>query len=81
MEQHWIKIQMKQKETEAHKNNTSINAQNSVIQIKTTTVKKQINQQMLADFGEHMNIPPPTIKEFLDHLPARTTQSLQIKYK
>lgn len=59
----------------------NIDTQNSVIQIKTTTVKKQINQQMLAAFGEHMHIPPPTIKEFLDQLPARTTQSLQIKYK
>jgi hypothetical protein len=60
----------------------NIDTQNSVIQIKTTTVKKQINQKMLTTFfGTKLNIPPNVIKQFVDQLPAKTVQTLSIKLK
>lgn len=60
----------------------NIDTQNSIIRIKTTTVKKSINQELLTNFFvTKLNIPPTTIKQFVDQLPSKTTQSLSIKIK
>ena len=60
----------------------NIDTQNSIIRIKTTTVKKIINQELLTNFFvTKLNIPPTTIKQFVDQLPSKTTQSLSIKIK
>jgi hypothetical protein len=60
----------------------NIDTQNSIIQIKTTTVKKNINQKILTQyFGANLNIPPTAIKQFMDQLPYKTVQSLSIKIK
>jgi len=60
----------------------NIDTQNSIIQIKTTTVKKNINQKILTHyFGTTLNISPNVIKQFVDQLPSKTVQSLSIKIK
>jgi hypothetical protein len=60
----------------------NIDTQTNVIQVKTTTTKKAINQKALMEyFVSHLQVPPETIKTFVDQLPSKTVQTLCIKPK
>ena len=60
----------------------NIDTQTNVIQVKTTTTKKAINQKALMSyFVSHLKVPPDTIKTFVDQLPSKTVQTLCIKPK
>jgi hypothetical protein len=60
----------------------NIDTQLNSIQIKTTTVRKQINQTLLTDFfGSKLNISQSVIQQFLDQVPTKTTHALTLKQK
>jgi hypothetical protein len=60
----------------------NIDTQLNIIQIKTTTVRKQINQTLLTDFfGSKLNISQSVIQQFLDQVPTKTTNALTLKQK
>jgi len=60
----------------------NIDTQTNVIQIKTTTTKKAINQKSLVSyFVSQLNIPQDTIRTFVEQIPSKTVQTLCIKPK
>ena len=60
----------------------NIDTQTNVIQIKTTTTKKPINQKSLISyFVSQLNIPADNIKTFVEQIPSKTVQTLCIKPK
>jgi hypothetical protein len=64
------------------KNLQNIDTQSTTIQVKTTTVRKQINQTLLTNFfGTKLNIPQTAIQQFVEQLPSKTTQTLVLKTK
>lgn len=60
----------------------NIDTQLNSIQIKTTTVRKQINQTLLTDFfGSKLNISQSIIQQFMEQVPTKTTYALTLKPK
>lgn len=60
----------------------NIDTQLNIIQIKTTIVRKQINQTLLTDFfGSKLNVSQSVIQQFLDQVPTKTTHALTLKQK
>ena len=60
----------------------NIDTQLNIIQIKTTTVRKQIDRTLLTDFfGSKLNISQSVIQQFLDQVPTKTTHALTLKQK